>query len=263
MRRLFIICFFLLTIPFFLFSQKKLTDINSVKFFNSVPLNDGNFYFSFLNPNYTEQKEKQYIVNALGEVIKFSNLEIAVASYDQTFGSYIISDTKVKTSYDGNLMETFFPLIKVIQLVPTKYGDVITVMVTKSKMASVWSNFNKGGTPDYNFQIDDSTNDSRYPSWFLKPPECEGYIFGVGAYSKTSKITDLFINADATARAEVVKVLRTKVTTEFRDYIEDNFEVTDFFSNKSASANIGGIYIVRRYFDEKKKISYSLAVLKL
>ena len=252
-----------LLLPLLIFSQKNVVDVNSVKYLNSVPLDDDNFYFSILNPNYSEQKEKQYIVNALAEVIKFSNLEIAVSAYDQTYGSYIVSDTKLKTSYDGNLMETFFPLIKVIQLVPTKYGEIISVKIPKSKFSSVWSNFNKGVLPDFNFEITDNSNDTRYPSWFLKPPDFEGYIFGVGAYSKSSKITDLFINADATARAEVVKVLRTKVTTEFRDYIEDNFEVTDFFSNKAASANIGGIYIIRRHFDEKKKISYSLAVLKL
>lgn len=248
---------------FVIYSQKKLVDINSVKYFNSIPLSGSDYYFSVLNPNYSEGKEKQYIVNSLAEVIKFANLEISVGAYDQSFGSYTISDTKVKTSYDGNHMEVFFPLIKVVQLVPTKYGDIMTIRVPKSAMSGVWGRFNKGSVPDFNFTIDDATSDFKYPSWFLKSPDIEGYIFGVGVYSKTSKITDLFINSDATARAEVVKVLRTKVDTEFRDYIEDNFEVTDFFSNKSASANIGGIYIVKRYFDEKKKISYSLAVLKV
>jgi len=264
MKRYIIVIFTLSISLLSIYPQGSFVDVNDVKYFSSVPLDDGNFYFSILNPNYDEQREKQYIMNALGEVVKFVNLEIAFAAYDQTFGSYIVSDSKIKVSYDANLMEVFFPLIKPIQLVKTKYGDVITVKIPSSALGSVWNNYNKSELPNFSATtIDDSTNDKGYPAWFLKPPEQEGYIFGVGVYSKVSKITDLFINADTTARAEVVRVLKIKVKTEFRDFIEDNFEVTDFFNNKVASANLGGIYIVRRFFNEKKKIAYSLAVLKL
>ena len=213
MKRYIIVIFTLSISLLSIYPQGSFVDVNDVKYFSSVPLDDGNFYFSILNPNYDEQREKQYIMNALGEVA-ICQLGDSIC-YDQTFGSYIVSDSKIKVSYDANLMEVFFPLIKPIQLVKTKYGDVITVKIPSSALGSVWNNYNKSELPNFSATtIDDSTNDKGYPAWFLKPPEQEGYIFGVGVYSKVSKITDLFINADTTARAEVVRVLKIKVKTD-------------------------------------------------
>ncbi|OHD13484.1 MAG: hypothetical protein A2086_03405 [Spirochaetes bacterium GWD1_27_9] len=276
MKSLYLLLFFLILFNFYGFSQKKEVNINTVNYYVKVPTNNTDFYFSVLNPNYSEDKEKQYIVNALYEAVKFADLQIGIGGYDQTYGSYILSDMKIKTTIDANLIEDFFPYIKVTQLVTTKYGDIITVKITKDAMASIWVKFNKKAFPDFNFELQDVSIDmvsttnsssnkklSNVPWWFKKPPEVPGYIFAVGAYSQTSKITDLFSYADTTARAEIVQILKTKVSAEINDYMEDNYELTSFFNNKTSVANIGGIYIIRRFFDEKKKVAYSLAVLKL
>jgi len=38
--------------------------------------------------------------------------------------------------------------------------------------------------------------------------------------------------------------------------------MTSYYSNQKSKSSLAGSYIVRRYFDENKKIAYSLAVYK-
>ncbi|HOJ64896.1 MAG TPA: hypothetical protein PLE45_10805 [Spirochaetota bacterium] len=246
----------------FLISSQNYKSINTIRFFRAPGLYDNYYYFSVLNPFYTSEKEKNYIINALNEIIKFVNVEINFSSYDQTLGSFILSDRKIITSIDSELAVDLVNYVKIVDSKTTKYGEVTCIKINYFDLYKIWMKFNNERLPYFDFELRDYILPNGVPSWFVKPPQRDGYIFGVGVYKNDSRTAYLFTKSDIAARTEVVNTLSIKIKSELYDYFSDNFELVNFFSNHSNKVTLGGIMIIRRYFDQKSKIAYSLAVYK-
>lgn len=246
----------------FIIDSQNYKSINNIRFFRCPGHYDNYYYFSVLNPFYTSDKEKNYIINALNEIIRFVSIEIDFKAYDQTLGSFIISDRKMITSIDSEIGVDLVNYVKIVDSQTTKYGEVLCVKINYFDLYNIWARFNKERLPYFDFELRDYILPNGIPSWFVKPPERDGYIFGTGIYKNDSRTAYLFMKADIAARTEVLKTISIKINSELKDYLSDNFELTNFFSNHSSNAILGGIMIIRRYFNEKSKIAYSLAVYK-
>jgi len=236
--------------------------INNARFFNSPPVNGDCLYFSFLNQSFSENKEKYYIMNCLNEIAKFISLEIEFSSYDQTFGSFLLSDRKIAATGDSEITLDVVDYVKIAGSVGTKQGDVTIVKILKKDLAKVWVKYNPFEFPEFNFFIDSKILSNGVPIWFQNRPNAEGYIFGVGVYQNDSRPSHLVQKADIEARTNIIKSIKSEANSELRDLIIDNFEMTSYYSNQKSKSSLAGSYIVRRYFDENKKIAYSLAVYK-
>ncbi len=257
--RLFFIFFINVTI--FIIPQNY-KNINAIRYFRNPGLYENYYYFSILNPIYTSNQEENYLINILNEIIKFVNIEINFQSYDQTLGSFILSDRKIVASIDSELAVDLVSYIKIVDSIKTKYGDVISVRINYFDLYNIWLRFNKERLPYFDFELRDYILPNGVPSWFAKPPQVDGYIFGTGVYKNDSRIAYLFKKSDLAAMTDVVNTISIKVKSELKDYLSDNFELTSFFSNHSNKVNLGGILIIRRYFNQKTKTAYSLAVYK-
>lgn len=236
--------------------------INNAKFFNSPPVNGDYLYFSFLNQAFSENKEKRYIMNCLNEIAKFISLEIEFNSYDQTFGSFLLSDRKITATGDSAIALDVVDYVKIAGSVGSKQGDITIVKILKKDLAKVWVKYNPFEFPEFNFYIDNKILSNGAPAWFQNPPNTDGYIFGVGVYQNDSRPSYLVQKADIEARTNIIKSIKSVVNSEVRDLIINNFEMTSYYANQKSKSSLAGSYIVRRYFDEKKKIAYSLAVYK-
>lgn len=259
-KRLFVSIFIALII--WHFKGENIRGINAIKFFRRPGFYDNYYYFSMLNPIYTLNKEENYIINILNEMIKFVNIEINFQSYDQSLGSFILSDRKIVASLNSELVIELVNYIKIVDSIKTKYGDILSVKINYFDLYKIWLKFNKERLPYFDFELRDYILPSGVPSWFAKLPDIDGYIFGVGIYKNDSRIAYLFKKSDLIAMTEIVNTLSIKVNSELKDYLSDNFELTNFFSNHYSKLNLGGILIIRRYFNQRTKTAYSLAVYK-
>ena len=152
--------------------------------------------------------------------------------------------------------------IKIVDYILTKYGDILCIRINYFDLYNIWLRFNKERLPYFDFELRDYILPNGSPSWFVTPPNFDGYIFGVGVYKNDSRTAYLFKKSDLIAMTEVVNTISIKIKSELKDYLSDNFELTSFFSNHSNKLNLGGILIIRRYFNQKTKTAYSLAVYK-
>ncbi|MCK4799096.1 MAG: hypothetical protein KAT05_17110 [Spirochaetes bacterium] len=256
---MFFLIFFISSNLFVIGKQK--VDIFKIDFFFNTPVSQSEYYFSSLNKTYSQNIYKKYIYNGLLEILKFINLELEMISEEYKIGSNILYRQKVRATVDANIVLNIFPYIRPVQLASTEYGDIIVLKIKKHNMNKIWSKYNKSPLPIFNINIEQNIIDN-YPSWFLEQPEIKGYIFGVGFYNSSSTMQLNFKNADYMARLEIIKTIKLSVKSELNQYVEDNFELFYFFNEQSSKAHIGGIYIIKRYFDKDTKSAFSLAVFK-
>lgn len=236
---------------------------NEVTEFIKTPSGPGYLYFSYLNPKFKSDKEEQCLFNVLSEIVSFVDLKMGYGSYDQSYGSFILSDMKIKVYTDAAVIDELVDLVELVgKIKDTKNGDIITVKVETDKLNQVWSRYNTHPLPQYNLSIEQTINESGIPSWFLTLPEMDGYIFGAGVYSNVSDTSALIHYADVAAKAEIIKTVGTKVSGELKDYFEDTFQFYSFLNKQVTAARLPGMYIINRYYDSKSGNAYSLAVLK-
>ncbi|MCG8573059.1 MAG: LPP20 family lipoprotein [Spirochaetes bacterium] len=243
--------------------KQQLQECNDVLEFSQTPVEKGYLYFSYINPFYLEAKEENYLFNVITELIHFIDLKLGYGSYDQTYGSFILSDQKIQIFSDANLADQLIEIVELHgKIKETSQGDIITIKVAKDKILPIWQQFHDIPLPNYSFTIDQKINHRNIPLWVLSPPKKEGYIFGVGVYSDISETSKLIQYADISARKEILKSIYTNTKGELTDYFEDNFELLSFFNQQSSVARLPGIYIINRYYDATSKRAYSLAVLQ-
>ena len=94
------------------------------------------------------------------------------------------------------------------------------------------------------------------------------YIVGISASPDTGEETADRSRADNSARAEVAKQIRVQVREAIVDIQREERGKTDFSSlmeiksESSVDLSLEGLTIADRYYDSKKKLHYSLAVLE-
>jgi hypothetical protein len=242
-------------------SNIKKIDINEVSYFVSPPISRRNYYFSMLNPTYTVSKYKNYLYNGCLDIAKFLNLQIDSVTEEQSRGSLISMDQDITVTIDADIMMDFLRYVRPVKLVSTEYGDILTLTIARTHLNKVWKKYHNYPLPSFTFPIENELIDG-YPSWFLSPPDSDEYIFGTGIYSANSTVHGNFKNADYIARVNVIQTIKIEVKSFTYDFLQDNFELYSFFNEQRSNATIGGIYIIKRYYDKTTKTAYSLAAFK-
>lgn len=236
---------------------------NEVSEFVRTPNQSGYLFFSSINPLYAEEKEARCLFTVLSEIVGFIDMKIGYGSYDQSYGSFLLSDMRIKLYTDAAFIDDLVGMVELVgKIKDTGNGDIITVKVRTDKLRTIWSRYNSHSMPSYAFSIEQHINEQGIPNWFLTPPEKEGYIFGTGVYSNVSDTSALIHYADVSAKAEIIKILGTKVSGELKDYIEDTFQFYSFLNKQLSVGRLPGMYVINRYYDKKSGRAYSLAVLK-
>jgi len=256
-----IIVIFLLS-NIFIFSKEKIADINNLKYFSDNLVNDKYYYFSFLNPNYLSDESKQYIFNCSKEIVKFIQLQIDATTDEGSLGSFILSDQIITITYDAEIVNEFIDSVKICQRAKTDLGEVLTLKISKENLNKIWKIYNSREIPSINLKIDQKIHDG-IPSWFLNPPKINGFIVGTGSYNYSTDIYNNVKYSDYSAITEIIKTLGVTEKSEITDYYNANADLFSFLSHESASANISGIFIVKRYYDKKTNTFYSLALFKI
>ena len=241
---------------------KDLVDITEVDYLFNTPLSQYDYYFSILNENYSENIYKKYLYNCLLEISKFINLKLEMFSEEYKVGSHVLYKQKIRPIVDASIVLQLVSYVKPVQLASTKYGDILVLKIKKDDIKKIWQDYNNFSLPIYKINIKQKII-KNYPSWFLSPPDLDGYLFGVGYYNSSSTMQKNFKNADYMARLDILKTLKLNVKSELYQFIENDFELFTFFNEQSTSAHLGGIYIIKRYFDKKTNLAFSLAVLRL
>jgi hypothetical protein len=236
-------------------------DLNTVKYFSENQTFGKYCYFSILNPRYVTDDNKNYIYNCSKEIAKFIGLNIEATSDENSFGSFQITDQNIFVSYDAALVEEFIDDVSIVQIIPTEYGDILTLKISRDRLREIWEKHNKKNLPEFDLKIEQKITGG-FPSWFLDPPEIDGFIVGTGSFNSGNDIFTDFKNSDYYATADIIKTLKVHVKSELNDYIDSGYEVASFFNEQTSKASLGGIIIIKRYFDKKTNTAYSLGILK-
>jgi hypothetical protein len=99
--------------------------------------------------------------------------------------------------------------------------------------------------------------DSGYPSWFLNPPEKDGYLYAVGVAQKQNPQLAREASS-ARARNEIARVLEVRVATMTKDFLEEAgvgetsqaTEFTQSVSKQISDQTISGSKVKENYIDD-------------
>lgn len=240
----------------------NMVEFEEADYFFNPPMSSDAYYFSLINKRYTWDIYKKYMYDGLLEVVKFVNLKLEIFKEEFTYGSHVIHRDDIKATIDAEIAVEIGSYVKPIKLYKTKQGDILVLKVTRSNMQSIWKKYNKSSLPTYNFDVSDEISNG-YPGWFLKPPQFDGYITGVGYFASSTSAQVNFKEADYMARIEVIKTMKLLIKSDQEMFAQENFELYTFFNEFGASAHLGGILIIKRYYDKKTNAAFSLAVLKM
>ncbi len=258
------IVLFLLSITILLSAASNTIDIVNSRRLYDLTFSNGYYYFSALCPNYTDDIQTKELMFVAQEVLRFLDLKLVSGSYDQTYGSYMLADFRVKAEIDMMQIEGLATYLQVESYQRTDLGTVLCVKISESSMSELWSRYARGSEmPRFDLEFPDESSEQVTPSWFRKPPQVSGYIIGIGYYAHMSNVSDLFKNSDYMARLEVINSLGVKIKSHLNDFMENDFELTSFYANQTSSSRISGIYIIKRFYNKRLRIAFSLAAYKL
>lgn len=239
------------------------TELNEISHFISPSSSGDSYYFSLINKRYTWDVHKRYLYDGLLEIVKFVSLELEMFKEQFTYGSHVIYRDDIKATIDAEIATEIAPFIKPVKLYETDEGDVLVLKIGKADLSTVWAKYNSGSLPSFSLDISNEIKDG-YPLWFLKPPQFNNYVIGVGYFSSSTSAQVNFKEADYQARIEVIKTIKLLLNSGSEMYsLNDTFELYNFFNETGAKANMGGIYIIKRYYDERTGGAFSLAALKM